>query len=1037
MHTPNTASESSSNRVLVVEDSPTQALRLKFFLMEQGYAVDIAKNGQEALGVIDTALPDAVISDVIMPEMDGFAMCRRVRERYNAAELPVILLTSLSDPEDVLKGLKSGANAFVTKPYDEALLADKLLYFLNNRGQREEEDAGEGLLEVQYGGETHVIGASRRQMLDLLLSTYENAMGQSRRLDHANIRLKEQQELLRQVLHSLSADIAVLDAHGEVVASNARRDVDPQRTESAQCGADEDFLDALATLARTGASSAKNALPTPPSDGDDARMAAMHELAQGVADVLAGRSTHFAKEVPCMQTESGRWSYVDVTPLQGEHGGAVVSMLDISDLKRAEETLREQKTLLATILASSRDLLALKDAQFVYQAANPAFCAFMGLTPEDVRGKTDFDLFPLDLFTRFDEADAAVLRSRQAHMEDVALVSPADGGRYWLQVARTPVLDDAGQVTGVLCAMRDITARKAMEEEVLKAKEAAEDATLAKSEFLANMSHEIRTPMSGILGMLDLVMTSELSEEQRRHLRMVRLSADSLLALLNDILDFSKIEAGKLEIREEDFDLQEILNVVQSSFATQAGNKGLEFDIHTEEGAPRMLRGDPVRLKQVLFNLVSNAVKFTERGGVAVRIEVVDDSRRRRPDGKTSQPAHCLRFVVQDTGVGVPPEKQAELFQSFTQVDGSLRRAAEGTGLGLAISKRLVEMLGGAIGMESAPLAGSEFHFTMPFQDARETPAPLGLDEPAREAAPGPPKGETSKTRGVRLLLAEDNEVNQLFTTRLLQQQGYQVHAVANGLEAVRALAGSTYDVVLMDVQMPVMDGMEATRAIRQGGVTWQGETLRPLNPETPIVALTAHAMKGDREKFLAVGMNEYVSKPLSLPALERVIESLAIRAESRAAASESSPGKPTPANSSATPQEAASAASPRPAAGDVLDADKTLQRIQGDKEFLHLLYSTFLEDYEQRVDKLEQAMTDGEMGRLQKYAHSLKGAAATIDAEALRESAHALEVVAKEGDEAASREKLTTLLETLDDVAKAIHSAMQDLQSPGQEGTP
>ncbi|QJT09078.1 response regulator [Oceanidesulfovibrio marinus] len=1003
MNTPEDSEHTKSARsVLVAEDSPTQALRLQFFLEEQGYEVTVAGDGRDALESIRNNMPDAVISDIIMPEMDGYELCRRIRSMPDSDDLPVILLTSLSNPQDVLKGLQCGASAFVTKPYDEYFLADKLEYFLENRGAAQQEDKN-GSFEVHYQGGIHTIASTRRQMFDLLLSTYENAVDQSKRLDQANVRLKEQQELLQEVLFSLSSDIAVLDKNGSVVAGNSRADTLQSSCVGryAPCAVGGNYLEHLEkTIEQT-------------SDGDPELGM---ELAQGIHSVLDGGSDHFAREFMARDGDGTRWSYMDVTSLRGRQGGAVVSVLDVSDLKRAEENLRDQRNLLSTILAVNPDLIVLKDAEFRYRAANPAFCAFMGVAEDEVAGKTDLDLFPLDVFTRFDEADAAVMRLQSPQSEDVQLTRPGTNEKVWLQIVRTPVRDSEGAINGVLCSMRDITSRKKMEHEVVKAKEAAEQATQAKSEFLANMSHEIRTPMSGILGMIELIDSTELTDEQRQYMNMVRRSADSLLALLNDILDFSKIEAGKMELREEDFSISDILQFVEKSFAVQVAHKGLDLSIQIAPGTTDSVRTDPARLRQVLFNLMSNAVKFTQEGGISLTVTPLGPGECPRPDAPV-----CLRFDVSDTGIGIPEEQQEKLFQSFTQVDGSFRRVAQGTGLGLSISKHLVQLMGGRIWLDSEPGKGSTFSFTMGFDKAQSEPTRMDFGDEAA-LSPGQSAGTTVQVAQpaqdageLHILLAEDNQVNQLFSVRILQRQGHTVTAVNNGREAVRALAEDTYDVVLMDVQMPEMDGVEATRHIRAGGLEENGELIKVTDSGIPIIALTAHAMKGDRERFMECGMDEHVSKPLNLAALNDAIARVV--GDKKGAAG----GAPRPEVSPAPEQDAVDDA-------NVLNTEKTLARIQGDMEFLVLLYTTFTSDLEERLAKFERALAEGNTAALQKYAHSLKGASATIDAPGLHESSFALEMAAKEGkDDAELRKAFESVRSELERVTKAINRKIEE----------
>ncbi len=637
---------------------------------------------------------------------------------------------------------------------------------------------------------------------------------------------------------------------------------------------------------------------------------------------------------------------------------------DVTPLKEAHARLRDiTESIPVAVFQILRP--AVGASHIVFSSA--ALQRICGLSPEVAMADPDAMMarvHPEDR-VRMVQSFEQSARLLQPWSLDYRLVHRDTGAVVWVHgEARTQRTPEGGiEWNGYLA---DVTEARAVSEELRRAKDGAEAANRAKSDFLANMSHEIRTPMNGIIGMTELALDGVLDAQQREHLSIVRSSADALLRVINDILDFSKIEAGKLQIEHIPFALEPLVQEVLKPLAVRAADKGLALRCEMAPGLPARVLGDAGRLRQVLLNLLGNAIKFTEQGRVTLSL---------RP-GRSGE----VTFTIADTGIGIPAEKLGTIFEAFSQEDSSITRRYGGTGLGLTISARLVDAMQGRIWVESTPGEGSRFHVALPLMAE-------GLDAlPATSLAPGEgSEGSEGSAKepapaGVSLhvLLVEDHPVNQRLATQLLERWGHRVTLADNGERALALLADARFDLILMDMMMPVLDGLEATRRYR---ATEQG-------PRTPIVAMTAKAMQGDRERCLAAGMDDYLSKPLDLRAFQRLVH--------RYASAASAPAE-------------AEAQSQTDAQAPAFDLAQGLAEV--DQDIVGIIAPIFHEQWPLDEQRLREALSAGDLDTLMHTSHALKSTLRMFGATPLADLAAAIEAQTESSDTLGLAERLDALI--------------------------
>ena len=837
------------------------------------------------------------------------------------------------------------------------------------------------------------------------------------------------------------------------------------------------------------------------------------------AAVLQSGRTVLNREEELVSSDGSRTTILTTkVPLRdatGKTTGLVGICRDISRRKQSDNALKQSERLYHSLVDNLPIYLVRKDIEGRITYANENLCRLLGRTSEEVLGCTDYDFFPRDLAEKYRRDDRSVIESGQV-FSDVEENRAGDRASFF-EVRKTPIRDAGERIVGTQAIFWDVTERQQALRDLAAAKEAAEAANRAKSEFLANMSHEIRTPMNAVIGMTGLVLDTDLSVQQRDYLETVRDSAESLMEIINDLLDFSKIEAGKFELEVDLFDLRELLGDAMKALGVRAYGKGIELACRVDPQIPQFIVGDGLRLRQILVNLVGNAVKFTDHGEVVLEVGGV---------GETDA-ALTLCFSVRDTGIGIAPEHQEKIFRVFEQADMSTTRRYGGTGLGLAICSRLAELMGGEIRVDSRPGEGSTFEFAADFGKAsgaaadavasdttqltglrvlivddnatnraileelcrnwmmhpvsvgsalealtmlresvaEKTPFPLVLTDASmpdidgfalcEEIAANPSLRSTvvmmltsldrhgdamkceeigvsayllkpvkqselfdsialamgthpavedsaestepaAPMRPLHLLLAEDSLANQKLALGLISRWGHRLTVVDNGREAVEAVKSTSFDGVLMDVQMPELDGLQATREIR----TWE----RATGGRIPIIAMTAHAMQEDREKCFESGMDGYVAKPIRPRELREALAEL-FSTDASDAGEEETQGESQHGDQREKP----------------VDWNAALAAAQGDRSLLGSVVDACLTELPQLQKKLARALQAGDSHEVMRLAHTIKGNLRTFKGIG-SETAQLIETAGK-------KEQVREAAELFDSLQTDLQAVMRELQ--------
>ncbi len=890
--------------ILVVEDSPTQAMHLKHILMKAGYEVTVQRNGKDALSYMREHKPTIVISDILMPEMDGYELCRQIRADANLQYIPVILLTQLFDPRDVIRGLLSGADNFVTKPYSDQFLISRIQYILANQELRQNSITEMGI-EIIFAGQKHFITSDRMQILDLLFSTFENAVQRNQELEAANKKLRkalETIETINDVSQKLNRMLTPQDV-AKAITVGVKRLIDYDNCVVYQIDEEGKFLVPL--FRGKGTSQEKGVIKkVKVGEGIPGWV-----YAQGKPELVVDVAKH-----PKSNYKSGVIPPDEsmlAVPMQYEDMTTGIILLSKSGLHQFTEEHMRTLTILAgqAAVAIENGRLLQEERRRTRQlslineiskkAVSTLEMVQLGRLVVDSISN-EFDDTHVMLFLNDDSKEELFLQAQQGPLAKkipdhsrLPVNKRAKGkSTAWSEavLAKNSKQLDIGlnvdgvesllsipvkkgdKLLGVLIMMstrsgkfdeKDQSMIKMLADQIAmsienarlyesekSSKELAQGANRAKSEFLANMSHEIRTPMNSIIGFSDLLLQENLPEELGDFVRTIKLNGESLLEIINQILDLAKVETGRMDMEQIEFDLQDQVERVVQLLRPRVLDKGLTFEVKSDPHSLPLVEGDSLKIRQVMVNLLGNAVKFTEEGSICLNVSI----------GKKDK-QDMLTVMVVDTGIGIHQEKLSAIFDSFTQADSSMTRRFGGTGLGLAISKQMVELMGGQIWVESELGHGSTFGFTVPIKTLVSNTEPVqkkkgktGAKTAKQSAKPKQKtemKRETDKeAKNPSVLLIEDNGGAMDLLRRYLERDGYNVECSTTGEDGLMKAKFYRPDAIILEILLPgKMDGWEVLRNLKSGQLT----------RDIPVIVCS---VLSNPKKAFSLGAVEYIEKP-------------------------------------------------------------------------------------------------------------------------------------------------------------------------------